>query len=135
MLLALVERREFVLELARTWYSDDNAVFRQRLSAEGRRRGPLLVQILAQGVAGKAFTVDDAEQTARIIMSKRVRCLDRCGGDRECGRDRTRARPTAGAAVRPLARGAVGLVRSPGSQSRLARWARSASPIPRAASS
>ncbi|HEY4152227.1 MAG TPA: TetR/AcrR family transcriptional regulator [Pseudolysinimonas sp.] len=64
------QRRQFVLEVAHTWHSDGNAVFRRRLSAEGRRRlDPLLVQVIAQGVAEKSFAVEDPEQVARIIMS------------------------------------------------------------------
>lgn len=64
------QRKKFVLELARTWQSDENAVFRQRLSSEGRRRmSPWLVSIIQQGVAEGLFTTEHPDQAARIVLA------------------------------------------------------------------
>jgi AcrR family transcriptional regulator len=62
--------KNFVLELARTWQSDENAVFRLKLSAEGKRRmSPWLVSIIEQGVAEGDFTTAHPDQAAHIVLA------------------------------------------------------------------
>ncbi len=63
-------RKQLVLELTRIWFADGNAIFRQKLSTERRRRiAPWLAEIIVQGVAQGVFTTTYPDQAARIITS------------------------------------------------------------------
>ena len=64
------ERMEFLVALMRVWFSDDNAIVREKL----RRQQVLLVTphiaaIIRQGIAEGSFTLADPEQMARVVLS------------------------------------------------------------------
>jgi AcrR family transcriptional regulator len=59
-----------VLELSRVWYTDDNAIVRQKVDqAVVRQRAPLLTAIVRQGVQEGVFTTGYPEQAGEIILS------------------------------------------------------------------
>ncbi|MCY1013236.1 TetR/AcrR family transcriptional regulator [Nannocystis pusilla] len=61
-----------VVDVARSWYADENALLRHRLLVHGLGRvTPLLAQIIRQGVEEGAFTAPDPEQTARMLLCLR----------------------------------------------------------------
>lgn len=63
-------RQQFVLELTRAWYADENAIVRSKLSTESRKRLiPWLSQIIAQGVEEGSFTTSYPLEAARIIVA------------------------------------------------------------------
>jgi hypothetical protein len=64
------ERREFLLQLMKTWYSDDNALVRERLRHEQIGRvAPHIASIIRQGVAEGTFALADPDQMARVVLA------------------------------------------------------------------
>lgn len=67
--LKLAHRREAV-ELAQGWYTDDNALVRQKVDeALARQRAPLLSRIVRQGIEEGVFTISYPDQAGEVIMS------------------------------------------------------------------
>ena len=65
-----VQRRDLMVALLRVWQSDDNAVLRQKLRPGiAERVAPLVADIVDQGVGEGVFTVRDADQSARVVVS------------------------------------------------------------------
>ena len=63
-------QKEFLVALMRVWYSDDNAIVRQKLRRESVRLvTPHLAAIIRQGVAEGVFTWADPEHLARVILA------------------------------------------------------------------
>lgn len=63
-------RKDVVLDLLHIWYSDDNAVVRQKVDAMiVERRAPLLNGIVRQGIQEGFFTTPYPEQCGEIILS------------------------------------------------------------------
>lgn len=61
-----------VTRIVRAWFSDENAIVRQKLYAAGVARfAPLLERILRQGVAEKDFDTPDPAEAARMILCLR----------------------------------------------------------------
>jgi AcrR family transcriptional regulator len=64
------EQKEFLVALMRVWFSDDNAVVREKLRREQVR---LVTQhiatIVRQGVSEGAFTLADPDSMARVVLS------------------------------------------------------------------
>jgi len=59
-----------LLNLARTLYTDDNAIMRQKMIASATRRfGPLYAGIIRQGIQEGVLNVAFPEEIAEIIMS------------------------------------------------------------------
>ena len=59
-----------ILELLRVWYTDDNALVRQRVDeAISEQRAPLLSQIVRQGVQEGSFTTPYPDQAGAVILS------------------------------------------------------------------
>lgn len=59
-----------VLELLRVWYTDDNAIVRQKVDEAIReQRAPLLNEIVQQGIAEGIFTTAYPEQVGEIILT------------------------------------------------------------------
>jgi AcrR family transcriptional regulator len=59
-----------VLKLARVWYTDDNAIVRQKVDeAVVKQRVPLLSAIVGQGVREGAFTTAYPDQIGEVILS------------------------------------------------------------------
>ena len=64
------EQMAFLLALMRVWYSDDNAIVRQKLRRETVRLvTPNLAAIIRQGVAEGTFTLADADAMARVVLA------------------------------------------------------------------
>ncbi len=62
--------KNFVLTQLRVWYTDDNAIVRQKVEAATiERRAPLLARIIHQGIQEGAFTTSYPDQAAEIILS------------------------------------------------------------------
>lgn len=65
-----MERKELLLEITRTWLSDENAVVREKLRQVATvRLAPLLERVVRQGIAEGAFSASSAEGAAGVLMS------------------------------------------------------------------
>ena len=63
------ERRRVFLAALPMWHSDDNAIFRQKINARSMERmGPLVTEIIAQGVREGVFTPSYPHQVGRVVM-------------------------------------------------------------------
>jgi AcrR family transcriptional regulator len=59
-----------VVTLGRVWYTDDNAIVRQKVDEAVReQRAPLLNEIVRQGMREGTFTITYPDQTGDIILS------------------------------------------------------------------
>lgn len=74
------ERREFVLQLIKVWFSDDNAIVRDKLRHEQIHRvTPHIAAIIRQGVNEGSFTLTDPDQMARVILALVLDTADEAG--------------------------------------------------------
>jgi len=74
------ERKEFVLRLIEVWYSDDNAIVRDKFRKEAVRLvTPQFAAIIRQGVAEGVFTLTQPEQMARVVLSLMLDTGDEAG--------------------------------------------------------
>jgi AcrR family transcriptional regulator len=65
-----VENRTSVVGLLRIWYTDDNALLRQRAEAAAfELRVPLLTEIIREGVQEGSFKISFPEQAGEIVLS------------------------------------------------------------------
>jgi AcrR family transcriptional regulator len=65
-----VEHKQDVLAALRVWYTDANAVVRQRVDdAILQQRGPLLAEIVRQGIQEGVFTTTVPEQTGEVVVA------------------------------------------------------------------
>ena len=65
-----VGQKAFFLALLRVWFTDDNAIVRQKLRAIGIRKiAPLLAEIIRQGVQEGVMTVTYPDQMGEVIAS------------------------------------------------------------------
>jgi len=63
-------QKPFLLALLRVWYTDDNAIVRQKQQAMGIKRvAPLLTAIIRQGVEEGAFTTAYPDQAGVVILA------------------------------------------------------------------
>jgi AcrR family transcriptional regulator len=63
------ERRELMLALLRVWYSDDNAIVREKLyQGMLTRFARLLAAIIGQGRAEGVFSVSSPDDSARVLL-------------------------------------------------------------------
>jgi len=59
-----------VVKLGRIWYSDDNAIVRQKVDeAVVKQRAPLLTEIVRQGIREGVFTTAYPDQAGEVILS------------------------------------------------------------------
>jgi AcrR family transcriptional regulator len=59
-----------VVTLGRVWYTDDNAIVRQKVDEAVReQRAPLLNEIVRQGIREGAFTIAYPDQAGNVILS------------------------------------------------------------------
>ena len=59
-----------VIKLGRIWYTDDNAIVRQKVDeAVAKQRAPLLTEIVRQGVREGVFTTAYPDQAGHVILS------------------------------------------------------------------
>ncbi|MCG3209855.1 MAG: hypothetical protein FOGNACKC_03482 [Anaerolineae bacterium] len=64
-----VENKTFFLDILRSWYNDDNAIFRHKIeTASIREVIPTLAKIIEQGIAEGVFAAHDPVEIAEIIM-------------------------------------------------------------------
>ena len=62
--------RQDVAEAARVWYTDSNAIVRQRVAeAVVEQRAPLLTEIVRQGIREGVFTTAFPDQAGEVIMA------------------------------------------------------------------
>jgi AcrR family transcriptional regulator len=74
-------RKEFFLSLLRVWYSPDNAVVRQQVHRNAVRRfGPLLEDIVEQGIAERTLTISSSEGLGSIVLAVADDLSDRIAG-------------------------------------------------------
>lgn len=65
-----VAQKGFFLALLRVWYTDDNAIVRQKLLLTGAKRiMPLLTEIIRQGVQEGVLTTSYPEQVGEAVLS------------------------------------------------------------------
>lgn len=65
-----VERKDFLLGLLRIWYTDDNAIVRQKALAAGYLRViPMIAAVVRQGVQDGVFTVRYPDHIGGVVMS------------------------------------------------------------------
>ncbi len=65
-----VSEKRFFLELLRVWYTDDNAIVRQKLLlARTQLIMPLLTEIIYQGVREGVFTTSYPELVGEVVLS------------------------------------------------------------------
>ncbi len=62
-------RRELMVELLKVWYSDENAIVREKLRRGiAERMTPVLTEIIRQGCSEGVFSVDSPEDAAQICV-------------------------------------------------------------------
>jgi AcrR family transcriptional regulator len=62
-------QKSFVIALLRVWYTDDNAIVRQKLRASMVKQiGPLLTEVIQQGVQEGTFTALFPDQIGGVIL-------------------------------------------------------------------
>jgi TetR/AcrR family transcriptional repressor of nem operon len=62
-------QKPFLLELLRVWYTDDNALVRQKVRAAGVKRiTPLLTSIIRQGLQEGVLTISSPDQVGGMIL-------------------------------------------------------------------
>ncbi len=65
-----VERKDFLLGLLRVWYTDENAIVRQKVLAAGYSRViPMIATVIRQGVREGVFTVQHPDHIGEVVMS------------------------------------------------------------------
>jgi AcrR family transcriptional regulator len=71
MIAALkAEQRDFVVQLIKVWYSDDNAIVREKLRHQQIHRvTPYIATIIRQGVSEGTFALADPDQMARVVLA------------------------------------------------------------------
>src|SRR5512141_686267 len=64
------EQKEFLVALMRVWYSDDNALVREKLRREQVRLVTRhIATIVRQGISEGAFTLAEPDAMARVVLS------------------------------------------------------------------
>ncbi len=65
-----IERKSFMLDLLRVWYTDSNALVRQKQEAAAIKRiAPMLAKIIRQGIAEGVFTAEYPDQIGSMVWS------------------------------------------------------------------
>ena len=64
------ERKDFLLGLFRIWYTDENAVLRQRITAATLKViSPLITRIIRQGIDEEQFDTDDPQAASEVVLT------------------------------------------------------------------
>jgi AcrR family transcriptional regulator len=72
--------REFLEQLLRVWYSDDNAVVREKTRRQTIRLvAPHVAAIIRQGIAEGAMTLADPDHMARVVLALILDAGDEAG--------------------------------------------------------
>jgi AcrR family transcriptional regulator len=70
-------QKPLIVNILRTWYSDDNIFIRQKLTVESMKHTARLIEvIIRQGIAEKVFTTRFPEQIAKIIAGVSLSLTD-----------------------------------------------------------
>jgi AcrR family transcriptional regulator len=65
-----ITHKATVVEMLRVWYTDENAIIRQKVDADTvERRAPLLVEIVHQGIQEDVFSTPFPDQSGEVILS------------------------------------------------------------------
>jgi AcrR family transcriptional regulator len=65
-----IAHKATVVEMLRVWYTDENAIIRQKVDADTvERRAPLLVEIVHQGIQEGVFSTPFPDQSGEVILS------------------------------------------------------------------
>lgn len=65
-----IAQKANMVKLGRVWYTDENAIVRQKVDeAVRQQRAPLLAEIVRQGIREGAFTTPYPDQAGEVIMS------------------------------------------------------------------
>jgi AcrR family transcriptional regulator len=63
-------RKSYLLALLRIWYADENAIVRDKLRASAPQRfGPLLTEIIRQGIREGVLTAAYPDQAGAVVLS------------------------------------------------------------------
>lgn len=90
-----IARKADVVKLVRVWYTDDNAIIRQKVDeAVLQQRVPLFTEIVHQGIREGSFTTAYPDQAGEVILSllqsmgnthaRLLLSLDQEGNDEHC---------------------------------------------------
>jgi len=74
------ERHDFLVKVIDIWYSDDNAIVRERFRREVLRRvGPHFASIIRQGIAEGTFSLTQPDLMSRVVLSLMLDTGDEAG--------------------------------------------------------
>jgi len=74
-------QKAYMLALVRGWYSDDNAIVRQKLTHDGYARiAPFIETILVQGVQEGSISIPYPRQTAQVVVALMTNLGDTLAG-------------------------------------------------------
>ena len=74
------EQRDFMLQLMKVWFSDENAIVRDKLRREQIHRvTPHIATIIRQGVREGSFALADPDQMARVVLALILDAGDEAG--------------------------------------------------------
>jgi AcrR family transcriptional regulator len=76
-----IAQKEYMIQLLKVWYKDENSIFRQKMMAAGVEfLAPVLEKLVSQGVKEGAMSVDDPQMTAKVVYSLMISLGDELGG-------------------------------------------------------
>ena len=74
-------QKAYMMALVRGWYSDDNAIVRQKLTHDGYARiAPFIETILVQGVQEGSISIPYPRQTAQVVVALMTNLGDTLAG-------------------------------------------------------
>jgi len=74
------ERRDFLLKVIDVWYSDDNAIVRERFRREAVRLvTPHFASIIRQGISEGTFSLAQPDEMARVVLALMMDTGDEAG--------------------------------------------------------
>ena len=74
-------QKAYMMALVRGWYSDDNAIVRQKLTRDGYARiTPFIETILVQGVQEGSISIPYPRQTAQVVVALMTNLGDTLAG-------------------------------------------------------
>jgi hypothetical protein len=72
-----IAQKEYMLAIFRVWYADENAIMRQKMStATIQRMGPVISQIVKQGIGEGTFSTPFPDQSGEVLLSLMVSYAD-----------------------------------------------------------
>jgi AcrR family transcriptional regulator len=65
-----IKQKDFIVPLLRVWYTDENAIVRQKASAAGLERiAPMITDLIDQGVQEGIFTTRHTQRLGEVVLS------------------------------------------------------------------